>query len=110
MLESSTLAATSTTSCSVRLYRHMLGLLLCPAKSTVSNIICARGGQHADWTADYRLYSKDRVDESVLFGRVRDTLIENLAPGEPLVVGYRLRNGSRMLYPKFGNGNHGFHG
>jgi len=86
MLESSTLAATSTTSCSVRLYQHMLGLLLCPAKSTVSNIICARGGQHADWTADYRLYSKDRVDESVLFGRVRDNLIENLAPGEPLVV------------------------
>ena len=64
----------------------MPGLLLCPAKSTVSNLICARGGQQADRTADYRLYSKSRVDESVLFGRVRDTLIENLAPGEPLVV------------------------
>jgi len=88
MLETSTLAATTTPSCSVRLYQHMLGLLLCPAKSTVSNIICTRGGQHADWTADYRLYSKARVDESVLFGRVRDSLIENLAPGEPLVVAF----------------------
>ena len=39
----------------------MLGLLLCPVKSTVSNIICTRGGQHADWTADYRLYSKARA-------------------------------------------------
>ena len=58
----------------------MLGLLLCPSKATVSNLICTRGGQYADWTADYRLYSKERVDESVLFGRVRDTLIENLAP------------------------------
>jgi hypothetical protein len=65
----------------------MVGLLLCPAKSTLSNLICARGGQHADWSSDYRLYSKERVDESVLFGRVRDTLIENLAPDQPLVVG-----------------------
>jgi len=64
----------------------MLGLLLCPAKSTLTNIICAKGGQHSDWTADYRLYSKERVDESVLFGRVRDSLIDNLAPDEPLVV------------------------
>lgn len=86
MLEESTLAAATTLSCSERLYQHMLGLLLCPARSTLTNIICAKGGQHADWTADYRLYSKERVDESVLFGRVRDTLIENLAPDEPLVV------------------------
>lgn len=64
----------------------MLGLLLSPVKSTVSNLICTRGGQHGDWTADYRLYSKERVDESILFGSVRDTLIENLAPREPLVV------------------------
>ena len=86
MLETSALAATTTPSCSVRLHQHMLGLLLCPAKSTLSNLICTRGGQHADWTADYRLYSRERVDESVLFGRARDTLVENLAPGEPLVV------------------------
>jgi hypothetical protein len=65
----------------------MLGLLLSPADATVSNLICTRGGQHADWSADYRLYSMDRADESVLFGRVRDTLLENLAEGEPLVVG-----------------------
>ena len=64
----------------------MLGLLLSPVKSTVSNLICTRGGQHADWTADYRLYSKERVDEAVLFGRVRDALIDNLAPGVPLMV------------------------
>lgn len=86
MLETSTMAATTTSTCSARLYQHMLGLLLCPAKSTLSNLICARGGQHGDWTADYRLYSKDRVDESVLFGHARDTLIENLDPGHPLVV------------------------
>ena len=70
----------------MRLHQHMLSMLLCPSKATLTNLICTCGGQQADWTADYRLYSKDRVDESVLFGRVRDTLIENLAPGEPLVV------------------------
>jgi hypothetical protein len=86
MLETSTLAATTSSSCSVLLYQHMLGVLLCPATSTLSNLICARGGQHGDWTADYRLYSKDRVEESVLFGCARDTLIENLAQGHPLVV------------------------
>ncbi len=64
----------------------MLGLLLSPVKSTVSNLICTRGGQHADWTADYRLYSRERVDESVLFGNVRDVLIDSLAPDDPLVV------------------------
>ena len=70
----------------MRLQQHMLGLLLSPVKSTVSNLICTRGGQHADWTADYRLYSKERVNESVLFGHVRDTLIDQLAPGDPLMV------------------------
>lgn len=87
MLETSTLAAAATSGCSARLYQHMLGLLLCPAKSTLSNLICARGGQHADWSADYRLYSRERVDESVLFGHARDTLIENLTPDQPLVIG-----------------------
>ena len=65
----------------------MLGVLLGPGKRTVTNFICSRGGQAADWTADYRLYSKGRVDESVLFGRVRDSLLDALPQGAPLVVG-----------------------
>lgn len=64
----------------------MLAVLLGPGKRTVTNFICSRSGQQADWTADYRLYSKDRVDESVLFGRVRDTVLEALPSGAPLVV------------------------
>jgi len=65
----------------------MLGVLLGPGKRTVTDLICSRGGQQADWTADYRLYSKKRVDESVLFGRVRDSVLEALPQGAPLVVG-----------------------
>jgi hypothetical protein len=64
----------------------MLGTLLTPDKSTVTNLICTHGGQDRDWTADYRLYSKDRVEESHLFDQAREPLLENLAPGEPLVV------------------------
>ncbi len=65
----------------------MLGVLLGPGKRTVTNLICSRGGQQSDWSADYRLYSKERVDESVLFGRVRDSVLEALPQGAPLVVG-----------------------
>jgi hypothetical protein len=65
----------------------MLGTLICPEKSTITNLICTHGGHHQDWTADYRLYSKDRVDEAYLFDKVRDELLDHLAPGDPFVVG-----------------------
>jgi hypothetical protein len=65
----------------------MLAVLLGPGKRTVTNLICSRGGQQADWSADYRLYSRDRVNESALFGRVRDAVLEALPTGAPLVVG-----------------------
>ena len=68
------------------LARHMLGTLLTSDKSTVTNLICTHGGQNRDWTADYRLYSRDRVEESHLFDQAREPLLENLAPGEALVV------------------------
>ena len=81
-------AATRSPACALRLAQHMFGTLLCPEKSTVSNLVCARGGQHGDWTADYRLYSRDgRVDESKLFGAVRRELLAHLPPDQALVVG-----------------------
>lgn len=70
----------------MRLHQHMLGLLLNPAAATVTNLICTRGGQHQDWSADYRLYSRERVDEAVLFGHARDALPEALPAGVPLVA------------------------
>lgn len=85
MLEKSTHAATRTFSCAQRLYQHMLGLLLSPSKSTVTNMICTKGGQHSDWSADYRLYSKDRVDESVLLGHARETLRGETPSGRHII-------------------------
>jgi hypothetical protein len=65
----------------------MLATLLIPEHSTVTNLICTGGGQHQDWTAHYRLYSKDRVNETVLFDRALETLLEHLPPGAPVVIG-----------------------
>lgn len=65
----------------------MLSSLLCPEKPTVTNLICLGGGQQMDWSADYRLYSKDRVEERVLFQRSLDELLRALPAGHPVVVG-----------------------
>jgi len=65
----------------------MLATLLVAEHSTVTNLICTGGGQHRDWSAHYRLYSKDRVDETVLFERALEEVLGQLPPGAPVVVG-----------------------
>jgi len=57
----------------------MLGMLLLDARRTVTNLICASNAQHRDWTADYRLYSKDRFEPDKLFEPVLDALCERLS-------------------------------
>lgn len=52
----------------------------------MTNLIQLNGAQHQDWSADYRLYSHDRVDEKVLFGDVLQELLRVLPPRAPLVV------------------------
>lgn len=64
----------------------MFATLLCPERSTVTNLICTTGGQQQDWSAHYRLYSRDRVDEASLFASVREALMGDLPPEQPLVV------------------------
>ena len=50
---------------------HLLAHLLCPGRHTVSAPITTFGKQFRDWTADYSLYSKDRVKAQVIFKQVR---------------------------------------
>ncbi len=64
----------------------MLAALLNQNRGTLTNLICTSGSQHQDWSANYRLYSKDRVNEDALFSQVRDRLIEALPKEQPLVV------------------------
>lgn len=67
LLLSATAAATSTPACARRLYEHMLATLLSPCRGTLTNLICLCGRAHRDWSADYRLYSQERVDPQLLF-------------------------------------------
>lgn len=57
----------------------MLAHLLCPGRHTITSLITVFGKQFQDWTADYSLYSKDRVKEKVLFRQVRKE-VEGLSP------------------------------
>lgn len=60
--------------------------LLGAGRATITNLICLSGLQHRDWTAHYRLYSRDRVDERVLFAHVSHSLQEELPESHPLVI------------------------
>ena len=64
----------------------MLASLLCPERGTLTNLICASGGQQQDWTAHYRLYSKERVDEHALFDHVRASVQQALPQDHPLIL------------------------
>ena len=64
----------------------MRSVLLCPEVSTVTNLICLSGSQHSDWSAEYRLYSKDRVDENILFDAALNEVLAALPETAPLVV------------------------
>ena len=64
----------------------MRSVLLRPEEPTLTNLICMSGGQHLDWSADYRLYSEDRVEEGVLFEAVLGEVLAALPAAAPLVV------------------------
>lgn len=49
-------------------------------------MICAAAQQFDDWTATYRMLSKERIDRPAFFAPARQEVIERLKPGEPLVV------------------------
>ena len=70
----------STPSCTRRLHEHLLAHLICPGRHTLSGLITTFGKQFRDWSADYSLYSKDRVDEGVIFNQIRKQ-IDSLTAG-----------------------------
>lgn len=70
-----------------RVWRHVLGQLLCLGRHTVTGVLATAGRLFRDWSADYRLYSHHRVDPAQCFGVVRRTVVGTLAPTAPVVVG-----------------------
>ena len=49
-------------------------------------MITTLGGQFRDWTADYSLYSKDRVDADVIFTQVRQQIESLRSDSRPLCL------------------------
>lgn len=72
-----------------RTYRRaaLLGVsqLACLGSHTVTGLLSTAGKQDADWTADYRLFSRGRWDAQRLFDSILDGVVDFLKPGASLV-------------------------
>ncbi len=69
-----------------RARRLGLSQLACLGRHTVTGLLCAGGRQFIDWSADYRLFSRDVWDARELFVPVARGVVELLPSGMPFVV------------------------
>lgn len=69
-----------------RAYRLSLAQLTCLGRHTITGLICTRGRQFQDWSADYRLFSQDRWEVSNLFRPVIAGVLSALADPAPFVT------------------------
>lgn len=84
-----------------RIRRHLLSQLLCLGRHTLTGVRGTSGRRLGDWSADYRMYSADRIEPGTLFRPVRQSLTGRLGPTEPLVAALddtRLRKCGRNTY------------
>ena len=84
-----------------RVRRHLLSQLLCLGRHTLTGVLGTSGRLFCDWSADYRMYSSERVEPEKLFSPVRRCLTARLASGEPLVAALddtRLRKSGRKTH------------
>jgi len=68
-----------------RLSRHILSQLVCLGRHTLTNLLTTEGRQFVDWTADYRMYSKERIDCENIFGQIRKE-VSALNAGKKLLI------------------------
>lgn len=69
-----------------RVRSHLLSQLLCLGRHTVTGLLTTSGRLFCDWSADYRMYSHQRIELERLFAPVRKTLTHSLDPEQPMVV------------------------
>ena len=69
-----------------RARRLGLSQLACLGRHTVSNLLCASGRQFQDWSADYRVFSKDRWDVQRLFEPVVQGVLDISPAASPFVI------------------------
>lgn len=63
-----------------------MGHLVSLSRRTVTGLITASGRQFEDWTADYRLLSRERLEPGAVFDVIRGGVLRQLGRGAPLVV------------------------
>lgn len=61
-----------------------LSTLLCLGRHTVTGLLTTCGAQFRDWTASYRLFSKERLPVSALFAVTRRAVVSELRPEAPV--------------------------
>lgn len=84
-----------------RVRRHLLSQLLCLGRHTLTGVLGTSGRLFCDWSADYRMYSSQRVEPEKLFSPVRRALVDRLGSGEPAVIALddtRLPKSGRKTY------------
>ena len=69
-----------------RLRRHVLSQLLCLGRHTLTGVLGASGRLFCDWSADYRMYARQRVEPEDLFTPVRQAVTAALGEAAPLVA------------------------
>ncbi|MCP4539679.1 MAG: transposase [Chloroflexi bacterium] len=77
---------------------HVLAQLTCLGNHTVTGLLNTCGRQFRDWSADYRLYSQNRIDPEELFGPVRRKLCEQAGPVVIALDDTRLRKTGRKTH------------
>ncbi len=60
-----------------RVVRHLLSQMVCLGTHTITGLLSTCGRQFRDWSADYRLYSRDRIDPEKLFAGVRKCVLDS---------------------------------
>lgn len=65
--------------------RHLLSQLVCLGRHTITGLITTSGRQFRDWSAEYRLYSRQRIDPVQVFQVVRRAVSVAYGPVQPLV-------------------------
>jgi hypothetical protein len=79
----------------------VLSHLVCFGRHTITGLLRNQDRTQQDWTADYRFYSRDRLDEDQVFSQIRAALEKGFAAEAPLVVAMDdslLRKSGRRIY------------
>lgn len=79
-------AAFKQTRTAERVRQLAYGLLTCCGRHTVTGMLTASGQQFVDWTAAYRIFSKERIAIGKLFEVSTKTILEELPANQLLIA------------------------